>query len=79
MSHLSKVQQSRTPWKHKATQRAEQHRYWRKQLVRVKHERDCTTQALKATQARLHQLEAQRQGLAVQCKVDLVFVALQLV
>ena len=79
MSQLSKVQHSRTQWKHKATQRAEQNRYWRKQLVRVKHERDRTSKALKETQARVRQLEAQSQGLAVQRKVDLVFLALQLV
>jgi hypothetical protein len=78
MSQLSKVRHSRTQWKHKATQRADQNRYWRKQLARVKTERDRTTKALKEAQARLHQLEAQSQGLVVQHKVDLVFLALQL-
>src|SRR5207245_6495371 len=75
---LSKVRQSRTQWKHKATQRADQDRYRRKQLSRVTTERDRTTKALKEAQARLRQLEAQSQGLAVQNKVDLVFLALQL-
>ncbi len=78
MSQLSKVRQSRHQWQHKATQRAEQNRYWRKQLARVKHERDRATTALKEAQARLGQLEAQSQSLAVQHKVDLVFLALQL-
>jgi hypothetical protein len=78
MSQLSKVRQSRHQWKHKATQRADQNRYQRKQLARVTHERDRTTTALKEAQARLRQLEAQSQGLAVQNKVDLVFLALQL-
>lgn len=78
MSQLSKVRQSRTQWKHKATQRADQNRSWRKQLARVIQQRDRTTQALKAAQARLRQLEAQSQGLAVLHKVDLVFLALQL-
>src|SRR3989442_2653442 len=78
MSQLSKVRQSRTQWKHKATQRADHDRYRRKQLARVKHERDRINQALKEAQARLRQLEAQSQGLAVQNKVDLVFLALQL-
>lgn len=78
MSQLSKVRQSRMQWNHKATQRADQNRYWRKQLTRVKHERDRTTTALKETQARLRQLETQSQGLAVQHKVDLVFLALEL-
>jgi len=78
MSQLSKVRQSRTQWKHKATQRADHNRYWRKQLARVKTERDRTTKALKEAQARLRQLEAHSQGLVVQHKVDLVFLALQL-
>jgi septal ring factor EnvC (AmiA/AmiB activator) len=78
MSQLSKVRQSRTQWKHKATQRANQNRYQRKQLARVTHERDHTAQALKEARARLHQLENQSQGLVVQHKVDLVFLALQL-
>ena len=78
MSQLAKVRHSRTQWKHKATQRADANRYWRKQLARVKHERDRTTTALKETQARLRHLEAQSQGLAVPHKVDLVFLALQL-
>lgn len=77
MSQLSKVRQSRTQWKHKATQRADQNRYQRKQLARGTHERDRATTALKAAQAHLRQLEAQSQGRAVQRKVDLVFLALQ--
>jgi hypothetical protein len=79
MNQLSKVRQSRNQWKHKATQRAEQDRYLRKQLSRVKTERDRATKALKETQARLRQLETQSRGLAVHHKVDLVFFALQVV
>ena len=79
MSQLSTVRHSRTQWKHKATQRADHERYLRKQLSRVKTERDRATTALKEVQARLRQLEAQSQGLAGQNKVDLVFLALQLV
>jgi hypothetical protein len=78
MSQLSKVRHSRTQWKHKATQRATANRYWRKQLARVKHERDRTATALKETQARLRHLEAQSQGRAVQPKAELIFLALQL-
>jgi hypothetical protein len=78
MSQWSKVRQSRTPWKHKATQRANQHRYQRQQLARVKHERDRTATALNAAQARLRQLESQSQGLVARPKVDVVFLALQL-
>src|SRR6266851_3400797 len=79
MSQLSKVRQSRNQWKHKATQRAEHDRYLRKQLSRVKTERDRATKALKEAQAHLRQLETQSRGLAVQHQVDLVFLALQLV
>lgn len=79
MSQLSKVRQSRNQWKHKATQRADHERYQRKQLSRVKKERDCANTALKEAQAHLRQLETQSRGLAVPHKVDLVFLALQLV
>src|SRR6516162_200907 len=79
MSQLSKVRHSRTQWKHKATQRAKQHRYQRKQLARVTHEGDRTAKALKEVQARLRQLERQRQGLLIRPKVDVVLLALQLV
>ena len=78
MSQLSKMQHSRNQWKHKATQRADQNRYQRKQLARVKHERDRTANALKAAQARLRQLESQSQGLVARPKVDVVLLALQL-
>ncbi len=79
MSQLSKVRHSRNAWKHKATQRADQARYQRKQLARVTHERDRATTALKEAQARLRSLEGQSQALAVQHKADLVLLALQLV
>jgi len=78
MSQLSKVRQSRTQWQHKATQRANQNRYQRKQLARVKHERNRTAKALKEAQARLRQLERQSQGHVARPKVDVVFLALQL-
>jgi hypothetical protein len=78
MSQLSKVRHSRNQWKRKATQRADDNRYLRKQLSRVKHERGRTTHALKETQARLHQLESRSQARAVPHKVDVVFFALPL-
>src|SRR5229473_64676 len=78
MSQWSKVRHSRTPWQHKATQRAHHNRYQRKQLARVKHEQDRTATALKEAQARLRQLESQSQGLVARPKVDVVFLALQL-
>jgi hypothetical protein len=78
MSPLSKMKHSRDQWKHKAKQRGERERYQRKQHARIRAERDRATQALKETQARLHQLEAQQHGLATRPKVDVVSLALRL-
>jgi len=78
MSQFSKMKQSRDHWKHKAKQRGERERYQHKQNARLKAERDRATHALKATQARLRQLEAQLHGLTTRAKVDVVDVALQL-
>ena len=77
-SQWANVRQSRQPWQHTATQRADEHRDPRQQLARVQHERDRATQARKEAQARLRQLESQRQGRAVQHKVALVCFALPL-
>jgi len=78
MSQLSKMKHSRDQWKHNAKQRGERERYQRKQNARIRAERERATQALKATQARLRQLEAQLHGLATRPKVDVVYLALQL-
>jgi len=78
MSLLSKMKHSRDQWKHKAKQRGERERYQRKQNARIRAERDRATQALKETQARLRQLEAQQHGLATRPKVDVVYLALRL-
>jgi hypothetical protein len=78
MSQFSKRHHSRDQWKHKAKQRGERERYQRKQNARLRAERDQATKALKETQVRLRQLEAQRHGLATVPKVDVVYVALQL-
>jgi hypothetical protein len=78
MSALSKMKHSREQWKHKAMQRGERERYQRKQNARLRAERDRATQALKETQARLRQLEDQPHGLAIQSKVDVVYLALRL-
>jgi hypothetical protein len=40
MSQISKLRQSRNEWKRKAVERAEENRYLRKELARVKRERD---------------------------------------
>ncbi len=85
MSQLSKVKYSRHQWKHKAKQRADRERYQRKQTARISAERDRTTQALKAAQARLQQLEAHLRQLEAQLhrqvslpKVEVVLVSLHL-
>src|SRR6266567_2377130 len=78
MSQLSKVTHSRNQWKHKATQRGDRDRYQRKQIARITAERNRATKALREAQARLRQLENQRQELVALPQVDLVFLALQL-
>jgi hypothetical protein len=78
MSHLSKVNHSRNQWKGKAKQRGDDNRYLRKQLARIKAERDQAKHELKATQARLRQLEPQGQAVALRPTVDLVWLALRL-
>ena len=78
MSQQSKLRQSREQWKRKATERAEDNRYLRKELARIKHERDRLPHAHRETQERLRQHEAQAHGLVVSHKVDLVWLALRL-
>ena len=78
MSQLSKVKHGRNQWKAKAKQRSGDNRYLRKQLARVKAERDRAQQALKDTQVRLNQLERQAQTVAVRPKVDVVWLSLRL-
>jgi hypothetical protein len=78
MSQFSKVNHSRHQWKGKAKQRGDDNRYLRKQLARLKAERDQAKQELKDTQARLRQLESQVQTGARRPKVDVVWLSLRL-
>ena len=78
MRQLSKVQYSRQQWKHQAKQRADRERDQRKQTARISAERDRTTQALQAAQARLQQLEAQLPRQVSPPKVEVVLVSLHL-
>jgi hypothetical protein len=55
MSQQSKLRQSRQQWKQKAKERAEHNRYLRKELERLRKERDCAKQALKEANQQLHQ------------------------
>ena len=78
MSQLSKVKQGRKQWKDKAKLRGDQNRYLRKELTRLKAERDQAKQRLQENQARLRQLESQVQSVAVRSKVDVVWLSLRL-
>lgn len=78
MSQLSTMKHSRDQWKEKAKQHGKGERYERREKARMKAERDQLTQALKASEARVHELEAQLNGLATRPKVDVVHLALQL-
>lgn len=78
MSQLSKLRQSRDQWKRKAQTRADDNRYLRKHLARVKQERDRHRQAVKEADARQPQQASQGHGMGVEHKADLVFLALTL-
>lgn len=58
MSQQSKLRQSQQQWKHKAKERADQNRYLRKELKRLRNERDRVKQALKEANKPLRQKEA---------------------
>jgi hypothetical protein len=53
MSATSKLKHSRQRWKQKAKRRAEDNRYWRKELERLKRERDAYKQRAKQAEAEL--------------------------
>ncbi len=78
MSQQSKLKKSRSQWKHKASHRADENRYLRKQLTQARAARDRKHNALKKTQSLLRQQTIQSQGLACLPKVDLVLLALTL-
>jgi len=78
MSQQSKLRHSREQWKRKATERAEHNRYLRKELARIRQERDRLRRAHHEAQEGLRQPEGQAHGLVVGHKVDLVWLALRL-
>jgi len=78
MSQRSKLRHSREQWKHKARQRADDNRYLRKELARIKRERDHHQQALSAAEARLHTDERAPASRVVQTKADGIELALKL-
>lgn len=78
MSPFSTMHHSREQWKDKAKQRGKAEHDERREQARIQTERDQLTQALKASEARVRELEAQLGGLAARPKVDVVHIALQL-
>ena len=78
MSQKSKLKTSRDKWQHKASQRATENRYLRKQLARTKAERDQYRLASKKSQRLLLQQTTQTSGPAHLPKVELVFFAITL-
>lgn len=78
MSSLYKLKQSRKQWKQKATSRADDNRYLRKELQRVKHERDTYKTRARQAQVQLHAPRQQDTFPAIQGKVALVCMALDL-
>ena len=78
MSQRSKLKKSRSQWKQKASQRANENRYLRKQLAQARAARDCHYNAFKKAQNLLHQQTIQNQGLAYLPKVEVVLLAITL-
>jgi hypothetical protein len=74
MSQLSKLRHSRQQWKQKAKDRAEHNRYLRKELERLRKERDLAKEALKGAKQQLRQKEARPTPL----KAQRVWLALSL-
>ncbi len=79
MSSAYKVKQSREQWKKKACCRGDDNRYLRKELRRIKNERDAYKTRAKEAEVRLKaHLSPPHKLPAVASKVDVVFMALQL-
>ncbi len=78
MSSASKVKQRRAQWKQKASHRGDENRYLRKELRRVKQERDIYKKRAKQGEAQGKAPPHPDKGPALRSKVDLVFLALQL-
>ena len=78
MSQQSKFKASRDKWRSKASVRAIDNSYLRKQLARIKAERDQYRNALKENKKLLLQQTTQHSGLTCLPKVDLVLLAITL-
>lgn len=78
MGPESRYRQSRDNWKCKASERGARVRYLDKENKRTKKERDDYKKQLKETREELRRVQAEKQGVIVQQKADLVHIALQL-
>lgn len=76
MRELNRIKHSRDNWKRKAAERAEDNRYLKKELARVKKERDSLKNENKEARARARGLETQVGKPAILDKADLVWLAL---
>jgi hypothetical protein len=78
MRSPSKLKQSRAQWKHKASLRGNENRYLRKELRRVKTERDTYKKRAQQAQSQLKAHPQPDKRPASRSKADLVFMAVQL-
>jgi hypothetical protein len=78
MSALSKVKQSRARWKQKASRRGEENRYLRKELRRIKTDRDTYQQRAQQAESGGNAQPQPDTRPATLGKPELVFLALQL-
>src|SRR5215471_11241943 len=78
MSSTYKVNQSRQRWKQKAKSRADDNRYLRKELERLKRERDAYKKRARQAEAQLHVQPPAALRPALESKVDLIHVTLEL-
>lgn len=78
MSKLSRKVQSCDSWKQKAIIRANENRNLRKEVARLKADRNDYKQKLKNTEIAVHKLEQATKIPMIQNKIDLMYIALQL-
>jgi len=78
MSSQSKLKRSREQWKQKASRRGDDNRYLRKELRRVKNERDTYKKRAHQAESQLKAPQHQDKRPAIGSKTDLVLMALQL-
>lgn len=78
MKAPAKVLYSRSKWKKKAIDRADNNRYLRKEVERLRRERDAERKRADQAEEKLREVEKKENDFAVQNKVDLIWIALQL-